>query len=165
MCEKYRRITAGISQNILYGIRCKTPAISVDEYLCNRGNSAADESAIISIPPVLSKIRSYLAPQPLSMPALAVEVLSCLVTHPELVRTLQFQQVLRFLEFTRCICQWPEIVGNSGLRPVILPPPTAAFLSSSLILPPEIITLCWAAFGDIAATFQQDPPLDDWCSY
>ncbi|KAJ7037512.1 hypothetical protein C8F04DRAFT_1180556 [Mycena alexandri] len=96
------------------------------------------------------------------MPVLAVEVLNRLVAHPQLVLNLQFQQVIRFLGFTRRI--WPEIVGTSEVIPTILPLPAAAFLSSALVVPPEIITLCWVAFADIAATLQQDPlppPLDD----
>lgn len=89
------------------------------------------------------------------MPVLAVDVLSRLIAHPTLAKTLQFQQVQRLLEFTRRI--WPEIVGNTGVVPVLLPPHATAFLSSVLRLPHDIIALSWLAFSDVAASLQQDP--------
>ncbi|KAJ7076951.1 hypothetical protein C8R43DRAFT_966144 [Mycena crocata] len=88
------------------------------------------------------------------MAFLAVDILTRLLAHPSLATTLQFQQVQRFLEFTRRI--WPEIVGKSGVLPA-LPAHPAAFLSAVLQLPPEIIALSWVAFSDIADSFQQDP--------
>jgi hypothetical protein len=96
------------------------------------------------------------------MLVLAVEILNHLVVHPQLIETLQFQQVQCFLEFTERI--WPEIVGKSGVILVTLPAHPASFLSSVLVLAPEIIALSWLAFSDIAATLQQEvaePSLDD----
>ncbi|KAJ6561919.1 hypothetical protein B0H19DRAFT_1143016 [Mycena capillaripes] len=96
------------------------------------------------------------------MPVLATDILTRLLAHPTLAQTLQFTQVQRFLEFTRRI--WPEIVSKTGAVPTVLPPHTAAFLSSVLSLSPELITLSWLAFGDMAATFYNDPiavSLDD----
>ncbi|KAJ6456578.1 hypothetical protein DFH09DRAFT_1297458, partial [Mycena vulgaris] len=89
------------------------------------------------------------------MAVLAADILTRLLAHPPLAKTLQFQQIQRFLEFTRHI--WPEIVGKSGVCPVSLPPHPAAFLSSMLELPLHIISLSWLAFSDFAAIFQQDP--------
>ncbi|KAF7364569.1 hypothetical protein MVEN_00325900 [Mycena venus] len=96
------------------------------------------------------------------MPALAIDILNRLVAHPKLAQTLQLQQIQRLLEFTRRI--WPEIVGQTGVVPVVLPPQVVAFLSPVLRLPHDIIALSWLAFSDIAAAFQQDPiepSLDD----
>ncbi|KAJ7623919.1 hypothetical protein DFH06DRAFT_1340239 [Mycena polygramma] len=96
------------------------------------------------------------------MPVLAVDILSRLVAHKRLAETLQFTEVQRFLEFTHRI--WPEIVDKAGRIPVLLPLHAAAFLSSVLSLPPDIIALSWLAFSDMAATLQNDPipaSLDD----
>jgi hypothetical protein len=96
------------------------------------------------------------------MPLLAVEILTRLLAHPLLAQSLQFTQIQRFLEFTRRL--WPEIVSKTGGVPTVLPPHVAAFLSSVLSLSPELITLSWLAFGDMAATFYHDPTpvsLDD----
>ena len=82
------------------------------------------------------------------MPMLASDILWRLEANPPLASVLEFSHVQRFLDVTVRI--WPDIVGRGGV-PVALPRAPTAFLSAMLQLPPDIITLAWAAFGDAAA--------------
>ncbi|KAJ7021487.1 hypothetical protein C8F04DRAFT_1195402 [Mycena alexandri] len=91
------------------------------------------------------------------MSLLLRDIVARILAYPQLFDTLRLPQVMRFLEFTHRV--WPEIVGHTGQLPVVLTAQPAAFLSSVLNLPPDIITLSWLAFSDMAATYHAEPPL------
>ncbi|KAJ7353474.1 hypothetical protein DFH08DRAFT_805022 [Mycena albidolilacea] len=98
----------------------------------------------------------------MSSTELAVQILTCLLSHNSLKGHLQFGQIQRFLELARQL--WLEIVPPSRARPIVLPKNIASFMSSVLELKPEIIQLTWHAYSDLAqALFNapSEPSLDD----
>jgi hypothetical protein len=82
-------------------------------------------------------------------------IVSRLEANPPLAKLLKLNHALNFLELTTRF--WSDIVDGEGLPPVALPSKVASFLSAAMELPPDVITLAWAAFGDAAAILQKEP--------